>query len=250
MAYHVMRQGVAMSLKSEPTGPLKLTIESPCAADWALMQGNDTQRFCEQCNKHVYNLSEMTQTQAEYLLQNPSTPSTSSICARFSTDEAGYVINKPANVLPTPTIDEAPFWFFARHWQNATIGLCLLLCVFTANHAFAENATTTPVKNPPNVQGGLMPAPQHPHLTGEVLRPTTVIQTGNIAMPKNAPQTITPVSPNNSPTRRKDRKPVTQPNKRQNKLNGHKLPANPPNNTQLMGRVMSVPLKPADTVKH
>ena len=33
-----------------------LRVATPCSADWDLMAGDDKQRFCKSCEKHVYNL--------------------------------------------------------------------------------------------------------------------------------------------------------------------------------------------------
>lgn len=35
-------------------------IAKPCTADWEQMAGDDRKRFCEQCGKHVHNVSAMT----------------------------------------------------------------------------------------------------------------------------------------------------------------------------------------------
>ena len=46
----------------------QITIASPCSAPWEKMQGNDQVRFCKQCEKHVYNFSEMTRADAKALI--------------------------------------------------------------------------------------------------------------------------------------------------------------------------------------
>src|SRR5262245_19117449 len=43
-------------------------IASPCDARWDLMRGDDRSRFCEGCQKHVYNLAAMTREEAERLI--------------------------------------------------------------------------------------------------------------------------------------------------------------------------------------
>lgn len=43
---------------------LDVTIATPCAAEWAEMQGDGDMRFCTQCNKHVFNLSMMSHEEA------------------------------------------------------------------------------------------------------------------------------------------------------------------------------------------
>jgi len=35
-------------------------ITRPCTANWEQMAGDDRKRFCEQCGKHVHNVSAMT----------------------------------------------------------------------------------------------------------------------------------------------------------------------------------------------
>ena len=38
----------------------QIRVASPCHANWDEMTGTDQARFCGQCRKNVYNLSEMT----------------------------------------------------------------------------------------------------------------------------------------------------------------------------------------------
>lgn len=37
-----------------------LQVASPCPMSWDAMRGDDQARFCEQCQKHVYNFAAMT----------------------------------------------------------------------------------------------------------------------------------------------------------------------------------------------
>ncbi len=46
------------------------TVASPCPASWEAMSGDDKVRFCGECKLNVYNLSEMSKTEAEKLLRN------------------------------------------------------------------------------------------------------------------------------------------------------------------------------------
>ncbi|MDQ3131339.1 MAG: hypothetical protein M3Q99_11345 [Acidobacteriota bacterium] len=51
------------------TNPLdKIQIAAPCSADWNEMVGDDRKRHCSECKLNVYNLSEMTQREAENFL--------------------------------------------------------------------------------------------------------------------------------------------------------------------------------------
>ncbi|WP_437653012.1 hypothetical protein [Sorangium sp. So ce1182] len=46
-----------------------LRVASPCNASWDEMAGDDRVRFCQRCEKNVYNLSEMPRDEAERLVR-------------------------------------------------------------------------------------------------------------------------------------------------------------------------------------
>jgi hypothetical protein len=45
-----------------------ISIAAPCSVGWENMSGTDRIRFCNQCSKSVYNISAMSQSEAEKLL--------------------------------------------------------------------------------------------------------------------------------------------------------------------------------------
>ena len=47
----------------------RVAIASPCSADWAAMTGDERARFCQQCEKHFYNISAMSAEEAEGFLR-------------------------------------------------------------------------------------------------------------------------------------------------------------------------------------
>src|SRR5262249_45707178 len=47
----------------------QIEIASPCSAAWTEMEGDDRVRFCRQCHKNVFNLSAMSRSEAETLIQ-------------------------------------------------------------------------------------------------------------------------------------------------------------------------------------
>lgn len=55
-------------MKKETSILDRVRIASPCPANWEEMKGSDRARFCDLCHLHVYNISEMTRTQAEALI--------------------------------------------------------------------------------------------------------------------------------------------------------------------------------------
>lgn len=74
-------------MPKEQTYLNQLKVENPCHEDWNKMTGNEQQKFCLSCNKHVHNLSKMPQKKAVALLKN-----TPEICVRYAHDETGDII--------------------------------------------------------------------------------------------------------------------------------------------------------------
>jgi len=66
----------------------ELRVASPCRADWDKMQGDDRTRFCGTCAKNVYNLSAMSQEEAEYLIREKE----GQLCVRFYQREDGTIL--------------------------------------------------------------------------------------------------------------------------------------------------------------
>ena len=65
-----------------------IRIANPCSADWNKMQGNDRARFCQSCEKNVYNLSDMTRAAAENLVREKE----GNVCVRFYRRADGTVL--------------------------------------------------------------------------------------------------------------------------------------------------------------
>jgi hypothetical protein len=77
------------------TNPLdKIRVASPCKAGWDQMFGDERRRFCGECRMNVYNLSEMTRTEAESLLIR----SEGRLCVRFYRRRDGTVITRDCPV--------------------------------------------------------------------------------------------------------------------------------------------------------
>src|ERR1044071_8467947 len=72
----------------------RIQIPSPCPANWDEMNGSDQIRFCSECNKYVYNLSEMTRREAEALIARHG----GLMCARLSRDLNG--VTQTADMPP------------------------------------------------------------------------------------------------------------------------------------------------------
>lgn len=71
-----------------------IRIASPCKSDWNQMYGDDRRRFCGECKMNVYNLSEMTRSEAESFLINSEGP----LCVQFYRRSDGTVMTKDCPV--------------------------------------------------------------------------------------------------------------------------------------------------------
>jgi len=67
-----------------------IKIASPCAANWDEMFGDEHKRHCSECKLNVYNLSDMTQIEAENFLIN----SEGRVCVKFYRRTDGTVLTQ------------------------------------------------------------------------------------------------------------------------------------------------------------
>lgn len=79
-------------MKTSPLNNIK--IASPCSANWDEMLGDNRKRFCGECKLNVYNLSGMSQIEAENLLIN----SEGRVCVRFYKRADGTVLTQDCPV--------------------------------------------------------------------------------------------------------------------------------------------------------
>jgi hypothetical protein len=63
-------------------------IAAPCDANWDSMFGDERSRFCGQCNLNVYNLSDMTKTEAEQFVARAE----GRVCIRYYIRRDGSII--------------------------------------------------------------------------------------------------------------------------------------------------------------
>jgi hypothetical protein len=76
-----------------------LQIAAPCKADWDEMISDDRVRYCEQCEKNVYNVSAMPRAEAEtFLVEREGT-----VCVRLYKRQHGTVLGSP----PAAAVDGA-----------------------------------------------------------------------------------------------------------------------------------------------
>ena len=66
-----------------------IDVAAPCSAAWDSMTGDDRARFCQDCSKNVYNLSDMTRKEAEALVRENGE---GRLCIRFYRRADGTVL--------------------------------------------------------------------------------------------------------------------------------------------------------------
>ncbi len=122
-----------------PHDRLDIRVASPCPARWENMTGDDRVRFCQDCSKHVYNLSAMTATETAALIAEKN----GQLCGRFYRRTDGTVLHR----------EDCPVGLVARHWKTtrshagalASLVLSLLgLGSVRANDAEKKETQTVP----------------------------------------------------------------------------------------------------------
>lgn len=73
---------------------MRMTIASPCRASWDSMIGDERARFCGRCKLNVYNLSGMTEAQANALIEQRE----GKICVRYYQRPDGTVLTQDCPV--------------------------------------------------------------------------------------------------------------------------------------------------------
>jgi len=80
---------------SKFTNPLEnIKIASPCKANWEEMYGSERRRFCGECKLNVYNLSGMTEREAENIILQ----SEGRLCVRFYKRTDGSILTRDCPV--------------------------------------------------------------------------------------------------------------------------------------------------------
>ncbi|MFT5524681.1 MAG: hypothetical protein ACI9G1_004324 [Pirellulaceae bacterium] len=161
----------------------QIRVASPCSALWEKMAGDERSRFCEQCDKSVFNISGMPQHEAEDFLNAV----TASVCVRLYRRADGTIITNDCPVgLRAVRLKIAQF-------VAATVALLgMLTCTVTFGTATfgafnrAGDRTSGAVEALKNMS--LVPAPAAP--------PVECLEMGEMAVPLMTP---TPLGPAQSP---------------------------------------------------
>lgn len=81
-------------MSQQPDLLSRARVAAPCPASWEAMEGGDRVRFCRLCDRHVYNLSEMSEAEAVALLAGAE----GRLCARLYRRADGTLLTKDCPV--------------------------------------------------------------------------------------------------------------------------------------------------------
>lgn len=82
-------------------------IEHPCPMSWSDMSGDSKRRFCDHCQLHVHNLSEMSAVERTQVL------GTEDKCVTYQTDAKGRLISHGDQPWLARVFSRMRFGFFA-----------------------------------------------------------------------------------------------------------------------------------------
>lgn len=143
----------------------RISIASPCSADWNRMQGDDRRRFCADCRLHVHDLSRMSADEAMALLQDVGRQR---VCVRLYRRADGTVLTRDCPVGLRQRLRRVVARAAAL-WLVLTTGLAS--CMRQRAEAAAPTAPVTPTALQGEVLMGdvaVQPVPPPPALHGEV----------------------------------------------------------------------------------
>ena len=157
-----------------------IRVASPCNARWDDMGGDERARFCGQCQKNVFNLSAMTQTQIEMLIREKE----GKFCGRFYQRPDGRMITADC-----PTGQRRRRNRLMR-WGGAMLAtLLLLLGIRTTGRAQEKNKPAATKLDPTRLMGEVSVAPAR---MGDIALPLSSVTNrepmimGKIALPQPA----------------------------------------------------------------
>lgn len=95
-----------------------LRVASPCPADWAEMSGTEQVRFCDQCQKHVYDLTVMSPEEVVEVIEATE----GKFCGRLYQRQDGRVLTDDCPVGLARVLQKAR----RRGYQAAALAVGLM----------------------------------------------------------------------------------------------------------------------------
>jgi hypothetical protein len=178
------RQAVSLNL---------IRVQTPCPASWDAMRGDERVRFCDECKLHVYNLSELSRSQAESLVAEHE----GRLCVRYYQRADGTILTQDCGRIRRA---------MRRTRRFVVAASSAVLCALLAPLGYGSSA-------PPRleVQGNPQSTDNAPPLMGDIAPPIAV--QGGIQAPPPQPLmgVVAPNPPATQPTTQPANPPATQP---------------------------------------
>jgi hypothetical protein len=138
----------------------RLNISRPCGADWSQMRGDEQKRFCSECNKFVYDFSQMSRQEGERAVL----ASHDEMCARITRDAAGSIVTLESSLTTRITGGRASPLAAAVLLGVGATALAMTACTGKPATVSSINATDNIVATaqpsyvrPETIMGGAIP---------------------------------------------------------------------------------------------
>ena len=121
----------------------QIQIPTPCHANWDTMTGDDRRRFCGECGKHVFDLSAISRSEAEQLINAHA----GKLCVQFARGADGRIV----------TQENPPRW-----WSRAGLSTALACLLALVGCRRNDPPTTQPKMSGEAISrtAGAMAAPE------------------------------------------------------------------------------------------
>lgn len=150
-------------------------IADPCHADWDSMDVQGARRFCEQCDKHVHDLSSMTQTEAASLVASRGK---NRLCVRYRVKADGTIrfVPRSPNLVPAASLSRPRASRVAGLGSAAALTLAVAACTPHARDEVPPRQESVEANDQRFVQGRLNAPPEtppveEPELMGDIAEP-------------------------------------------------------------------------------
>ncbi|MEZ6189354.1 MAG: hypothetical protein R3F62_30675 [Planctomycetota bacterium] len=157
-----------------------ITIAAPCTADWDAMQGDERVRFCGQCELNVYNLSAMSEGEAQTLVQETE----GRLCVRLYKRRDGTLITQDCPVGLRAILRRRLSWL---------AGLAASLLATVGGVLLGARGQSSPPSHPPVIaMGAPRPLPVVEPVVEPVIEVEPEMMMGEIMVPEPTPEEDTP----------------------------------------------------------
>ena len=111
----------------------QINVASPCHENWSEMTGSEQSRFCQQCEKSVLNLTEMTNDEVREVVTSGE-----SICVRMRRQPDGTIVTRD-------TAKARQSGWFRRHMNAIATSVAASLALVGCSR---DNTVSSPISAP------------------------------------------------------------------------------------------------------